>query len=630
VVSRTLPLGQTETFAYDAAGNRTRHTDLNGETTTYSYDALNREVGRDYTNDADVTTTYTATGQVASVTDGRGTTSYSYDSRDRLTRLDYPDGGYVEYGYDAAGNRVRLTTPHGETTYAFDVANRLTEVTDTNGTTTYSYNAVGSRAGVSYPNGVETDYSYDRRNRLTRIETRDDTGTVLLGLTYTHNDNGTRARISEDSGRVVDYAYDALDRLIEEAVTDAAVGNRTTSWSYDDVGNRLTETTNSVAGTEMVTYSYDANDRLQSETGPAGTTTYDYDANGNLTQRTAPDGTVTYSWSDDDRLVGANDGSQSVSYTYDVDGIRQSQSVDGVTTDYLVDPNRDYAEVLAEADASGNALVRYTHADDLVAQDRGGATAYYHSDALGSTRLLTDPTGTATDSYVYEAFGETEAETGSTENDYRFTGEVLDQDLGLYYLRARYMDPSVGRFSSMDKWAGRSQRPLTLNKYLYAKADPVGRIDPSGRFSLSGFGAAARGIAINATRAVARVGGSTVRTVLRFGRLAKTTGIRVQYMQRVRKLGKLAAQMRRQGKTSEEIAKTVSRKRRALGRLFKNATDPKTRQNAYARNIREYGDKWGPTWQYFRNQGYSWEQIIEKASRPNSSFIELIKIFFRK
>ena len=100
-------------------------------------------------------------------------------------------------------------------------------------------------------------------------------------------------------------------------------------------------------------------------------------------------------------------------------------------------------------------------------------------------------------------------------------------------------------------------------------------------------------------------------------------------MRRVNQLAPLARQLRAQGESIEKIAKIVHRKRRALGRLFKNVTDSKTRENIFARNLERYGDKWGPTIKYLRDNGKSWEDIIESAARPNSSLQELIRIFFR-
>jgi RHS repeat-associated protein len=489
--SRTLPLSQVETFTYDEAGNRTSHTNFNGATTTYTYDELNREVLRDYPTDVDVVTTYTPSGQVDTRQNGNGLTDYRYDVQGRLTRIDYP-GSWVVYAYDAAGNRTLLNSPHSDTHYGFDALNRLTNVTDPDGTTTYRYDAVGNRAGVTFANGVQTTHGYDARNRLIRIDSDDSTGNTLLGLTYALNANGTRAEIQEDSGRIVRYTYDTLDRLVAEATTDAAIGSRTTTWSYDKVGNRLSETEVTASGTDVTSYVYDDIDRLLSETDSTGTTVYRYDDNGNLLEKAGPDSTTTYTWNDDNRLVESTSGSDTVTYTYDSLGIRQSAVRNGVITNYLVDPNRDYAEVIAEEDASGIAQVLYTHADEVVSQQRQGVFSYYHADGLGSICLLTDTEGTQTDSYIYDAFGEVEARTGSTVNEYLFTGEQFDPNLNQYYLRARYYDQSIGRFRSMDTWQGNSFDPVTLHKYLYANADPVNNIDPTGHFSIGGaFGAAA-------------------------------------------------------------------------------------------------------------------------------------------
>jgi len=103
---------------------------------------------------------------------------------------------------------------------------------------------------------------------------------------------------------------------------------------------------------------------------------------------------------------------------------------------------------------------------------------------LGSTRLLTNDTGTVTDSYNYEALGSVLNQTGSTENNYLFTGEQYDAGLDQYYLRARYYNQNTGRFTQMDTWMGNNQDPVTLHKYLYANADPVTYTDPTGNFSM--------------------------------------------------------------------------------------------------------------------------------------------------
>ncbi|CAN0457038.1 unnamed protein product, partial [Discosporangium mesarthrocarpum] len=75
---------------------------------------------------------------------------------------------------------------------------------------------------------------------------------------------------------------------------------------------------------------------------------------------------------------------------------------------------------------------------------------------------------------------------GLTENDYLYTGEQYDSDLGMYFLRARYLNPETGRFHTMDTYEGRNGEPLTLHKYLYAHGNPVMGLDPSGNATLFG------------------------------------------------------------------------------------------------------------------------------------------------
>ena len=86
----------------------------------------------------------------------------------------------------------------------------------------------------------------------------------------------------------------------------------------------------------------------------------------------------------------------------------------------------------------------------MLAQTRGGATSYSLLDGQGSVRALTNGSGGITDQYTYDAFGNLQSSSGSTTNPYRYTGQQFDSLTGLYDLRARYYDPTVGRFTSRD------------------------------------------------------------------------------------------------------------------------------------------------------------------------------------
>jgi RHS repeat-associated protein len=230
-----------------------------------------------------------------------------------------------------------------------------------------------------------------------------------------------------------------------------------------------------VPGVLSSTATYDANDRLNSDT---------YDPNGN----TLSSNGTNYSYDFEDRLTGAANGS--VSYLYDGDGNRVAKTVNGVTTRYLVDTNNHTGHAQVAEELRGGQVVRqYTYGHDLISQRQqiGGQfqTSYYGYDGLGSVRFLTDGAGSITDTYTYDAFGTLISRTGTTPNDYLFAGEQFDPDLNLYFLRARYFNQDTGRFISADTFEGINEDPQTLHKYTYALNDPVNRLDPSGNFSFS-------------------------------------------------------------------------------------------------------------------------------------------------
>lgn len=106
---------------------------------------------------------------------------------------------------------------------------------------------------------------------------------------------------------------------------------------------------------------------------------------------------------------------------------------------------------------------------------------------------------------------------------------------------------------------------------------------------------------------------------------ARTIPIRIIYVKRVKDLKKLEYALRASGKNSEQIAKILNRKRRAIGRLLKNKTPQPFRDLIYKRNSQAYNDIYGPTWKALRAKGKSWESIIESASRPGNSFKHMLR-----
>jgi len=131
----------------------------------------------------------------------------------------------------------------------------------------------------------------------------------------------------------------------------------------------------------------------------------------------------------------------------------------------------------------------YTYGHTLISQDRvQGAnwfTSFYGYDGHNNVRYLTDLNGLVTDTYDYDAFGNLISRTGDTPNNYLFTGEQYDPDLGLYYLRARYHNTDTGRFWTQDSYEGFGEDPSSLHKYTYCGNNPIGASDPSGNLSLT-------------------------------------------------------------------------------------------------------------------------------------------------
>jgi RHS repeat-associated protein len=177
-------------------------------------------------------------------------------------------------------------------------------------------------------------------------------------------------------------------------------------------------------------FTYDADDHISGDP---------FDSNGN----TLTSGGVTYTYDFEDRLLTTSSG---VTLVYDGDGNRVSAN----TTKFLVDDQTPtgYAQV-AEELVSGAVTAQFTYGPMRISQRRT-ATSYYGYDAGGTVRQLFDNTGAVTDTYAYDAFGNTVAQTGSTVNEFQYRGEQYDGSLQLYYLRARFYVPRTGRFMTAD------------------------------------------------------------------------------------------------------------------------------------------------------------------------------------
>jgi RHS repeat-associated protein len=316
------------------------------------------------------------------------------------------------------------------------------------------------------------------------LETRKGSN-VLDRYAYSYDLIGNRTQVIENDGRKVAYNYDALRRLISEKITEAGGNTRSITYTYDAVGNRLTRS-DSVDG--LTTYTYDSNDRLVTETSSSHVFRYTYDANGNTLTRDDGEGNHSeYTWDFENRLLRIDvtnlAGTHRTENVYDASGLRMRQTVDGQETRYLYDTSSGLAQVALEYRGNGTVITTYVRGVNLISARESGVQSFFHVDGLGSTRLVTDPNGNVTDRFVFDAFGQELSHTGSNSFHYLFAGEQRSGELD--YLRARFYNPAVGRFLSADSFEGTVFQPSSLHDYLYANADPVNHVDPTGHFPIS-------------------------------------------------------------------------------------------------------------------------------------------------
>jgi len=118
--------------------------------------------------------------------------------------------------------------------------------------------------------------------------------------------------------------------------------------------------------------------------------------------------------------------------------------------------------------------------------DNAGNIKFLNADPLGSIVLETDITGTVLSQYEYQPFGELSSIqssiTNGGETNYLFTNQEFDPESDLYYYNARYYNPKIGRFISMDPAYGHADDVLGLNGYVYVRNNPLKYVDPSGEF----------------------------------------------------------------------------------------------------------------------------------------------------
>jgi RHS repeat-associated protein len=529
------PESGTAAYSYDANGNLVTKTspaqNQTGTATvtlTYCYDALNRLSGKAYTaqscplSSPVASYTYDQTssngltvtngiGRRTGMTDPIGSEAWSYDSMGRpLADLRYYSAirrgcsSYTRttsYSYNLDGSVKTLTYPSGPTyTYAYSSAARPISVSDQLGVSyanRAAYSPSGAVSSLTNVSGLVSSFYYNSRLQPCRISATSSgaapsscANMANIGnvVDYTYNfslgtaDNGNVTSITNnrDNTRSQNFTYDALNRLAtaQTQTTGVTIPNSNCwgfTFGYDAWGNLLSGMTTGPAGcSEPMPLNVSATTSNQ-------VVGYCYDSAGNLLdQGSCPtSGSHTYSYNAENQMTGL---SGSVYYKYDGDGKRVYKAPGGDILYWYGVGSGALDEMYSCTGTSAGEYVFFA-GKRIAFLDSSGNTDYYFADHLGSSRVVTNSSGSILDDSDFYPFGGERPITSSSGNSYKFTGKERDAESGLDNFGARYNSSNLGRFMSPDPegiLSARTTSPQSWNFYSYVQNNPVNAVDPEG------------------------------------------------------------------------------------------------------------------------------------------------------
>ncbi len=461
---------------YNARGLTEQTIDRNGTSATYTYD----ERGQQTTATLKASSTNTlasGTMQVKSIYGSGGniltdrhelyindakvaTQTSTSDKLDRITSLSSSATDYaarLDASYDPL-DRVnsQTSTLNGTsflTNYGYDKS-RLTQIqtngaqartTATTANVNYAYTPFGQVQQITFPTlsdgtTLQENMTYDPMNRLTRVSnTKGDSTLSVYSYQYDNNGNITSVteQVKDGTPQTSTYSYDKLSRLTGVKRADGTE----TAYSYDLRGNRLTQKdTRDLPDEKAANYRYDLQNTLISVTKDSVKTALDYLPDGLRWKKTNGSKVTQYSYNGANQVIG-------------------DQTSNGTISSYI---------------RGDRVLVK----KDLTNQK----DYYYLYNGHGDVVQMVGTDGSLVNSYQYDEWGNLTQQKETVANEFKYAGETYDAETGLYYLKARYYDPNMGRFINEDTVEGQIDNPLTLNIYAYTSNNPIRYIDPTGHY----------------------------------------------------------------------------------------------------------------------------------------------------
>ena len=502
--------------SYNYGGNN-NHLDSmtygNGDSIEYTYDDLDRMTQETWDDGTSYLYMYNAEGAL----------TQKLDATDE-TKVDNGTADAVNYQYDSLGRLIYSSSAeNGETIilteHLYDRANRIDKQTyqlrNSNGTFTtyvsdYSYRASdGSLTYVDSVNGNFGDYGFEyddiarlsarynyyfRQDYTYRNISSSQTTTQIANIAYSKRDGGTNFNPFS-----LAYTYDALGNI--KTITGTGISGQNASYVYD-VQSQLTS---AVVDGKNYSYEYDTYGNIRKAVENGTTHTYTYGDADWKDLLTAYDGqTITYDeignptsyyngtrwdfdWAKGRQLVRAESDDHMIEYTYDMAGIRDSKTVDGVEYNYLTLDGKVVRQTWEQNNNKYVLDIIYDNSGLPYAFKYGGGYYIYVLNQQGDVIRIVNGNGATVAEYKYDAWGNLLVdEDDLTEigriNPIRYRGYYYDTETGFYYLQSRYYDPSIGRFINADDFASTSQGFLGHNMFAYCGNNPISRKDDGGEF----------------------------------------------------------------------------------------------------------------------------------------------------
>jgi len=504
LINRENPGNQQYISEFDDLMRLIKFTQPDGTYYTYSYDGLNNIVNQSAYSDIDALVkeynfTYTTTGNIKTSEGEAEVKAYIYDELGRVTSIDINGTVNYAYGYDIYSNLIDFgimkdSNKIYDQSYDYDEYHRLVTAYENDASiASYAYDNNNRNTSIDYANGTSTDIIYNLNGNVEMV-TNNFNATQSTTNTYDYYLNGKIFEDIDSDYGTKQYTYDGLGRLLNELMSGV-----TTSFEYDDLSNMTSKYT------DTITNSYYYNDKAQLisevklEGGNRTLNQYIYDLNGNqilkaeskenslydslyeVTLFGMGESSLSLEVSEYDiynRLVSGKTSELEYSYTYDVNNLRNSKEVDGIVNNYYWNNGNLVVDLIDDTYVNN----KFYYGLDLISRFNGNTNKdeYYQHNGKLDVKQLIDDNGNRLKSYNYTSFGVEINADDLDDNPMRYKGEFFDEEIGEYYLRARFYNPRISRFRNVDTYLGSINNSLSHNLYTYCSSDPINYSDPSG------------------------------------------------------------------------------------------------------------------------------------------------------